>query len=111
MYNYQTKIRNRHLDVFEYFGVNYFSPYFDNEYVNYWNSVSLDLKMNQKLYKYYVDKQFSKIDYKYEPYDKIASIYDMKNEDYYVFNLGTSALDINVDVKNKYLDYVYSRIC
>lgn len=111
MYNYQTKIRNRHLDVFEYFDVNYFNPYFDNEYVNYWNSVSLDLKINQKLYKCYVDKQFSKIGYKYEPYDKIANIYNMKNEDYYVFNLGTSTLDINVDTKNKYLDYICSKVC
>ena len=110
MLEYQTKFRNRHIDVYKYYDLKFFMPYFDNDYVKFWNKVPASYKINQYLYTIYYNYLIKKLNVKLDNYDGVANLYDKANEEYYVFNLGSKDTDINDEIKQLYYQYVCDRI-
>ncbi|MBN2297899.1 MAG: hypothetical protein JXM72_04870 [Deltaproteobacteria bacterium] len=57
----QAKYINNSLRVYEYWGYEWLTPYWDNEFMDFWSSVSTEGRINKSLYDRYVSSMFESV--------------------------------------------------
>ncbi|MGF3495975.1 MAG: asparagine synthase-related protein, partial [Methanothrix sp.] len=57
----QAKFIINSVRIYEFWGYSWWLPFWDNEFMDFWSKVPIDMKINQKIYKKYVKKLFNEL--------------------------------------------------